>query len=98
MKFKGEPNQVVRITSPRKGEVKVFSFNSEGIYESNHPVTIKRLQANFEQVVEEMSMPVELSEPTPQETPAQFPCKKCAFIATNKGELMAHYRKEHPKK
>ena len=26
-----------------------------------------------------------------------YNCKKCSFASPNKGELMAHYRKEHPK-
>jgi hypothetical protein len=31
------------------------------------------------------------------EEAGEFKCKKCGFTTDNKGELMAHYRKDHPK-
>jgi uncharacterized protein (UPF0335 family) len=56
MKYKGEPNLFVRINKPRKGEVKFFTFNERGIYETNHPTTMARLDGYCErvEVVEEV--------------------------------------------
>ena len=50
MKFKGTPNLLVRITKPRRGEVKHFYFDDNGFYETNHPFTAQRLRANYEEI------------------------------------------------
>jgi hypothetical protein len=83
MKFKGEPNLIVRINKPMRGEVKSFKFDGNGIYETNHPTTIRRLQAKFEEVKE---IEIRLKH-----------CKKCDFTCDNQGELLKHYRETHPK-
>lgn len=84
MKFKGEPNLTVRISKPKKGEVKSFQFDKNGHYETNNPYTIKRLQSNYEEVQPE------------EKTLKQ--CKKCDFTCENQGELLQHYKNVHPKK
>lgn len=48
MIFKGKPNFLVRITKPKKGEVKHFTTDSEGLYETMHPTTITRLKCSPE--------------------------------------------------
>lgn len=80
MQFKGEPNLTVRINKPIRGEVKSFVFDENGIYETNHPTTIKRLQAKFEEIKEENKKH----------------CKKCDFICDTKSELGNHYKEVHP--
>lgn len=38
-------------------------------------------------------------EVTEESIPAKVPntCKKCGYVALNKGDFMGHYTKEHPK-
>jgi hypothetical protein len=85
MIFKGVPNMTVTITNPRYGEVKRFRFDENGLYETEHPVTIQRLQKAYPAVDE-------------TEKPAGIICKKCGATGfTNQGELLAHYRKDHKK-
>lgn len=52
MKYKGEPNLFVRINKPRKGEVKFFTFDENGIYETKHPTTMARLDGYCERIPE----------------------------------------------
>lgn len=84
MKFKGEPNLFVRINKPHHGEAKHFFFDDNGHYETEHPMTIKRLQATFEEVKEEPKIEI-------------YSCKKCDFTTDNKGYLMQHYKNNHKK-
>ena len=54
------------------------------------------IRQGFEPVTE-----IELEEPKEaKKLPADgfYNCKKCDFKTENKGELLAHYRTEHPKK
>jgi hypothetical protein len=83
MKFKGEPNLLIRVSNPYPGEASMFRFNEKGEYETEHPMTIKRMQARFTEIKEE----------TPQKH-----CKKCEFTCDTQGELLAHYKTAHPKK
>jgi hypothetical protein len=59
MKFIGEPNLLVRIPKPKNGEVKSLQFDENGMYETNNPITIKRLQARFEEVKENNEISLE---------------------------------------
>jgi len=74
MKYKGEPNLFVRINKPRKGEVKFFTFDENGIYETNHPTTMARLDGYCERCVEkeEIEETVNLSELSYQELQVLF--------------------------
>jgi len=87
VKFKGTPNLLVRITKHHRGEVKHFSFDDKGLYETEHPFTIQRLKAQFEEVKEENNVQGEKIKH----------CKKCDFTCDTQGELLKHYRVEHPK-
>jgi hypothetical protein len=82
VKFKGEPNLLIRVSNPYPGEVQMFKFDENGIYETNHPITIKRMRGRFEEIKEEIKLKR---------------CKKCDFTCDNQGELLAHYRESHPK-
>jgi hypothetical protein len=93
MKFKGEPNLYVRIANKsvkRLTGEKGFCFDNNGIYETDNEILRKVLPQHFE-VVEETAKkkekPVEM----------KYKCKKCEFETANKGELMLHYKENHPK-
>jgi hypothetical protein len=62
---------------------KVFQFDEKGEFETNDPklITWMKKNKNFIRC---------------EETPS-FKCKKCDFTTPNKGELLQHYKKEHPK-
>ena len=57
MKFKGEANQLCRITKIRKHLVrkipKSIRFDEQGIFETENPYLIKRLKTKFE-IIEEV--------------------------------------------
>ena len=84
MKYFGEPGLTVVDYKKLK---KVFVFNENGEYETDDPKLIDwmKKKKNFIRCEE-----------TPIETIMQ--CKKCDFTCSNKGELMQHYKREHPKK
>lgn len=89
MKFKGTPNLYVRIANKRLHRAtgkKGFSFNENGIYETDNETMIKVLTQHFE-----------IENSAPSEKIKQFKCKQCGLEANNKGLLLAHIRKIHPK-
>ena len=91
MKYKYEPN--CHIVDYEAGRTK-FIFDAEGNFETEDPKLIGWIKKN-----KNFLKPIE--EPTGEtkkETLAEYNCKKCDFKTDNKGLMMAHYRKEHPKK
>ena len=94
MIFKGEPNLYVRISNKmyqRITGVKGFIFDSNGRYETENANVCKILSQHFEAVEP-------TKEPIKEEIKDNvYKCKKCDFETDNKGELMAHYRKNHKK-
>lgn len=85
MKFKAEPNLYVKISNKyvqRATGLKGFFFDENGEYETDSELLIKVLSQSFEVKEEEIK---------------QFKCKKCDFVASSKGELLAHHRKSHKK-
>ena len=95
MRFKAEPNLYVRLSLPLQrilGGKKGFYFDAEGRFETEIPVLIKALSRQFEiDNSDEIENKVD-------STDAIRRCKKCDFTCDNQGELLAHYRKNHPKK
>ena len=94
MRFKAEPNLYVRLSLPLQRALagkKGFYFDSNGIFETEIPVLVKALSRQFEIDSSEIENKVVSTE-------AIRRCKKCAFTCDNQGELLAHYRKNHPKK
>lgn len=93
MKFKGEPNQLVRITKIQKHLIrkvpKSIRFDKEGIFETENMYIAKRLSVKFEEIIEEIKEDV-------VEEVKTYKCKKCDYATTNRGELLAHY-KQHKK-
>ena len=63
---------------------KVFQFDENGEYETEDPKLIQwmKKKKNFIRCEETLILN----------------CKKCDFTCSNKGELMQHYKREHPKK
>ncbi len=82
MKFYGEPNLSV-FSSKRKGNK-----------------MIKKLLFKFNENGEYETDDIKLIEKLKLHFKYEdtiYRCKKCDYQTTNKGDLMAHYRKEHPK-
>jgi len=102
MIFKGEPNLYVRISNKmyqRITGVKGFIFDSNGRYETENANVCKILSQHFEAVEPTKEhIKQEIAEPIKEEIKDNvYKCKKCDFETDNKGELMAHYRKNHKK-
>jgi hypothetical protein len=96
MKFKGEPNLYVRIANKsvkRLTGKKGFYFDNNGIYETDNEILCRVLPQHFE-VLEETAPKKEKEEKTAEK---KYKCKQCDFETANKGELMAHYKENHPK-
>jgi len=93
MRFKAEPNLYVRFSLPLQRALgkKGFYFDAEGRFETEIPVLVKALSRQFEIDSDEIENKVD-------STDAIRRCKKCDFTCDNQGELLAHYRKNHPKK
>lgn len=94
MRFKAEPNLYVRFSLPLQralGGKKGFYFDAEGRFETEIPVLIKALSRQFEIDSDEIENKVD-------STDAIRRCKKCDYTCDNQGDLLAHYRKQHPKK
>lgn len=84
MIFLGTPNKaVIGVTMNGFDRVikPLFRFDKNGEYETNDPKMIKRCQKQFE--VKEETKPRK--------------CKKCNFTCETQGELLRHYRENHPK-
>ena len=106
MKFQGKPNLTI---VDYKRLVAICTFDENGFFETDDPNKIKYLttKTTSAKVVEEQPK-VTPKEEKPQEVPKEVPkketaekvykCKKCKFTTTNMGELLAHYRIDHPKK
>jgi hypothetical protein len=96
MKFKGEPNLLVKfskkplqIATSKKG----FCFDENGEYSTENEVECKALSQVFEVVPEEMPDGMPTEEPISESKLRH--CKKCEFSCKNQGEMLMHYRIEH---
>lgn len=83
MKYFYQPNAIV--IDYGKGK-HIFQFNEKGEYETDDPKLIEWMKKN--------KWFIRCEDNAASDT---IKCKKCDFTCSNKGELMAHYRKEHPK-
>lgn len=91
MKFIAEPNLYVKLNNKgaqRTTGLKGFCFDEKGEYTTENEILIGILKQNFKVKEEYENKQVET---------VSFKCKKCDFETDNKGELLAHYRKDHPK-
>ena len=87
MKFYGTPNMLVRIKNLKP--FRSIRFDDKGEFETDNPRLAARLKTRFE---------VKTEPKTEQKAEQEHKCKKCDYKTDNKGELLAHYRTEHPKK
>lgn len=95
MRFKAEPNLYVRFSLPlqRATGKKGLYFKEDGTFETESPVLIKALSRQFEIDTSE-----DKSENKVTSTETIRRCKKCDFTCNNQGEMLKHYRENHPKK
>ena len=95
MRFIAEPNLYVRFSLPLQRALngkKGFYFDSNGKFETEIPVLVKALSRQFE-----IDNPDEIENKV-ESTETIRRCKKCDFTCGKQGDLLAHYRKNHPKK
>jgi len=84
--FLAEPNHAVTVNIERIQ----LAFDAEGkLYMSDDHPALERMKANFEH--QEISLVAD------QEPEDKIKCSKCDASFDNRGQMMAHYRKEHPK-
>lgn len=95
MKFYSEPNMsVFKMVKQGRFNKKVlaFKFDENGEFETEDNRLIEKLKIHFKH--DEKS-----KEPTKEPEPIkEIICKQCSKSFENKGLLLAHIRKEHPKK
>lgn len=90
MKYKYKPNCSI---IDYKRVKKMFEFDENGEFETNDPKLIKWIKEN-----KNFLKPVTQTTEQPKPEEKIYQCKKCDFTTTNMGELLAHYRNDHPKK
>ena len=110
MKFIGTPNLLIRVNKnmQRTRNMKHFRFDSDGFYETESPRLIRLLSRRFktaeennivvENINEEIISEPEVEIPMAETVKKTLKCKKCGYETSNQGELLSHYRSEHPKK
>jgi hypothetical protein len=101
MRFKGPPNTKFNVHKPKYGEPGAIRFNADGVFETHNRFLARRMARKFEIIPDEPERPAPQPEQTPETAPTapqMKKCKKCDFECENQGDLLAHYRKEHPNK
>lgn len=104
MKLKGSPNELVTTIMKQAGRrrtVPLFKFDENGIAEINEQdftkTQIDRLKQRYETLDKDIKK--EVKEPKKaKKKPTTRVCKTCGAEFESQGQLLAHYRKEHPKK
>jgi hypothetical protein len=94
MKFQGKPNLTI---VDYKRLVAICTFDENGFFETDDPNKIKYLttKTTSAKVVEEQPKVTPKEE---KKLPTVYNCKKCDFKTENQGDLLVHYRTNHPKK
>lgn len=105
MKFTGTPNVLIRmvykIGMERRTKI-IGRFDKDGIFETEDTRIINRMKKYFDNVKDIAQCP-DKKEVNAQHITPVIPekivrhCKKCSYTTTNQGDLMKHYREEHPK-
>jgi hypothetical protein len=102
VKFIGEPHLLVNVKPPI-GTIKHIRFDANGEFITEDERLITRMHHQFD------SAPADGSDPTEELTDdlelqinefadtKHFICKKCDYTTASKGDLMVHYRQNHPK-
>ena len=106
MKFYGTPNMGVYERKNRKdvGKIKrpklVFRFDEMGEFVTDDEKLIPRLvkKFRFEETNTTLpAKPIEAEEVEIRTENTLRHCKKCDFVCATQGELLKHYRENHPK-
>jgi len=98
MKFYGEPNLLVRFSERniRRFGTHGFSFNENGEYETDNDLLCQLLQQHYRcDIVADTATTEPENNADTGETIRR--CKKCEFTCGSQGELLRHYREQHPK-
>lgn len=88
MKYYGTPNMLVTTRKTNKITnasmmVPLFRFNEDGVYETDDPLMIARLNGRFD-CIDNSNEVIEKKE--------TFTCKYCNEEFESKGKLLAHYK------
>jgi hypothetical protein len=96
MKFYGPPNMLLRVRNMKP--IRAIRFDLNGEYETENPRLIARLKTRFpcEKAKEETKKEPKEEKKLPAD--GFYNCKKCDFKTENQGDLLVHYRTNHPKK
>ena len=106
MIFKGEPFAYIHISTKRvkkRMKTRGVQFDENGFYETEKEDLIRILSDRYEVAQEaterhkSVLTPDVIEEPTEEIKTELKCCKKCDFKCDNQGELLAHYKSEHPK-
>jgi hypothetical protein len=93
MKFQFRPNTTIVDYDKM---LNICTFDESGFYETDDPKKIKYLtKRSAVKVVEESPKETQKEE---KKLPTVYNCKKCDFKTENQGDLLVHYRTNHPKK
>lgn len=99
--FIGEPNLLVRLNPPI-GNIKHVRFDVKGEFNTENELMIQRFHHRFDScpsnntATEGMTDDLEYQDHGKMEI-KQYTCKNCDFTTIKKGDLMVHYRQNHPK-
>lgn len=99
MKFIGPPNQYVRFANKTVIRVtgkKGFYFDEHGRYETDNDLLCQVLKQHFE-AEKDIKEETKHENSVTDDKQTVYQCKHCNYSTANRGELLAHYRKEHPK-
>lgn len=104
MKLKGNPNELVFTHTRQAGKIRqipLFSFDENGIADIDEnklsEAHINKLKELYEVIDKDIKE--EVKEPKKaKKKPTTRVCKTCGAEFESQGQLLAHYRKEHPKK
>lgn len=108
MKFYGLPNMAVYEINPKhkhdmniyKRKRLVFRFDERGEFVTDDETLIPRLVKKFrceETNTTLPAKPIEAEEVEIRTENTLRHCKKCDFVCATQGELLRHYRENHPK-
>ena len=99
MKFYGTPNMGVYERKTRRDIIKnkrpklIFRFDEHGEYVTEDVALIEKLKCKFRyDEIEIENKEIEIK----SENSLRH-CKKCDFTCKTQGELLKHYREQHPK-
>ena len=95
IKFFGDPNMLITDFASGK-PLFTFDGNGELVLSDDNPF-VKRMKARFRYEVVAEQAPAPEQKPREAAPEPKHKCKKCGFGSDDWGEMVKHYRNEHPK-